>query len=41
MNAVCVTYGAIGAEFWSALLGALAMLAVFIPLTLRVYKRKA
>jgi len=30
----------VGAEFWYALLAALIILIVFIPLTLRVYKRK-
>jgi ABC-2 type transport system permease protein len=36
-----LTYGAIGADFWFTLFGALAILAVFIPLTLYAYKRKA
>jgi ABC-2 type transport system permease protein len=34
-------YGTIGTEFWLALAGALIILAVFIPLTLRIYTGKA
>ncbi len=36
-----LTYGTIGANFWFALFGALAILVVFIPLTLIAYNRKA
>jgi len=36
-----LTYGTIGANFWLALYGTLAILVVFIPLTLIAYKRKA
>lgn len=36
-----LTYGTIGADFWLALIGAFAILALFIPLTLNTYKRKA
>ena len=36
-----LTYGTIGSNFWLVLSGALAILAVFIPLTLIAYKRKA
>ncbi|MNW67423.1 Daunorubicin/doxorubicin resistance ABC transporter permease protein DrrB [compost metagenome] len=36
-----LTYGTIGTDFWIALFGALAILALFIPLTLNAYKRKA
>jgi ABC-2 type transport system permease protein len=36
-----LTYGTIGADFWFALLGTLAILVVFIPLTLIAYERKA
>jgi ABC-2 type transport system permease protein len=34
-------YGTTGAEFWLVIFGALAILIVFIPLTLIAYKRKA
>ena len=36
-----LTYGTTGTDFWIAFIGALAILAVFIPLTLNAYKRKA
>lgn len=36
-----LTYGTIGADFGFALFGTLAILVVFIPLTLIAYKRKA
>jgi len=36
-----LTYGTIGADFRFAIFGALAILVVFIPLTLNAYKRKA
>jgi ABC-2 type transport system permease protein len=36
-----LTYGAIGADFRFALFDALAILVVFIPLTLNAYKRKS
>lgn len=36
-----LTYGTIGTDFWLALLGTLAILVVFIPLTLIAYERKA
>jgi ABC-2 type transport system permease protein len=35
-----LTYGTIGADFRIALLGALAVLVLFVPLTLQAYKRK-
>jgi ABC-2 type transport system permease protein len=35
-----LTYGMVGADFWFALLGAAAILAIFIPLALRSYTRK-
>ncbi|MDR1404816.1 MAG: ABC transporter permease [Candidatus Methanoplasma sp.] len=35
-----LTYGTIDTDFWLSLLGAAAILAVFIPLTLRRYMRK-
>ena len=34
-------YGTIGHDFWLCLLGALAIVAVFAPLTVRAYMRKA
>lgn len=36
-----LTYGTIGADFWFALFGTLAILVVFIPLTVNAYNRKA
>jgi ABC-2 type transport system permease protein len=36
-----LTHGTIGADFWFALLGTLALLFVFIPLTVTAYTRKA
>jgi len=36
-----LTYGTIGNDFWFVLLCAFALLIVFIPLTVNVYKRKA
>jgi ABC-2 type transport system permease protein len=36
-----LTSGTISADFWFSLLGALVILAVFAPLTVGVYKRKA
>jgi len=36
-----VNHGAIGADFWLSIVGALVILAVFIPLTARAYMRKA
>jgi ABC-2 type transport system permease protein len=36
-----LAHGTIGVDFWFSLLGALVILAVFAPLTLRAYKRKA
>jgi ABC-2 type transport system permease protein len=36
-----LTYGTLGADFWFALFGTLAILVVFIPLTLYAYERKA
>jgi ABC-2 type transport system permease protein len=35
-----LTYGTIGADFLFALFSALAILVVFIPLTVNEYKRK-
>jgi ABC-2 type transport system permease protein len=35
-----LTYGTIGADFWSALLGTMVILVVFIPLTVYAYERK-
>ena len=35
-----LTYGTLGADFWFALFGTLAILVVFIPLTLNAYKSK-
>jgi ABC-2 type transport system permease protein len=36
-----LAYGTIGADFWLALVGALVILVIFIPLTLRTYRRSA
>jgi ABC-2 type transport system permease protein len=36
-----LTYGTIGADFWFVLFGTLAILVVFIPLTINAYNRKA
>ena len=36
-----VNQGVIGADFWWSILGALVMLAIFVPLTVRTYMRKA
>lgn len=36
-----LTYGTVSADFWLTLFSALALLVVFIPLTLIAYKRKA
>ncbi len=36
-----INHGVIGRDFWISLLGAAALLAVFIPLTVRAYMRKA
>jgi ABC-2 type transport system permease protein len=36
-----LAYGTIGADFWLALAGALVILVIFIPLTLRTYRRSA
>ena len=36
-----LTYGTTGADFWFALFGTLAILIVFIPLTVYAYNRKA
>jgi len=34
-------HGTIGADFWYCLLGAAVIVAVFAPLTVRAYMRKA
>lgn len=36
-----LTYGTVGSDFWFALLGALVILILFVPLTLRRYMKKA
>lgn len=36
-----VNSGAIHADFWFSIIGALAILAIFVPLTVRAYMRKA
>ncbi len=36
-----VNHGTIGSDFWFCLLGAAVILAVFVPLTVRAYMRKA
>jgi ABC-2 type transport system permease protein len=36
-----VNQGVIGSDFWLSILGALVILAVFVPLTVRTYMRKA
>lgn len=36
-----VNYGTIGHDFWLSIAGALVILAIFVPLTVRAYMRKA
>lgn len=36
-----LTFGTVGTDFWLAIIGALVILAIFIPLSLWVYTRKA
>jgi ABC-2 type transport system permease protein len=36
-----LTYSTVGTDFWLALFDAIAILVVFIPLTINAYKRKA
>ena len=36
-----VNHSTIGNDFWLSIVGALAILAIFAPLTVRAYKRKA
>jgi len=36
-----VNHGAIHSDFWLSIAGALVILAIFVPLTVRAYMRKA
>ena len=36
-----VNHGTIGGDFWLSIVGALVILAIFVPLTVRAYMRKA